>query len=243
MYVCKHHLITFQTLHTDIAMNRMYRPVWDLGRNTIWKSRSPLLRYKSSKPQISTPPSVEAASKEASRVARVHSRLPRFLRKYTEPLKNAPISHITAFLILHEITAIAPIIGIAGAFHYFNWLPPYISEGKYVSDAVGWIGDYMRKKNWIGEENRRGRWFGRGENATRLVVEIATAYAIVKAILPVRIVFSVWATPWFARQTVLPLKAFVKRLFGSKKTAKPTTSGPVAGTGATGAGAVAKDTK
>jgi hypothetical protein len=32
----------------------------------------------------------------------------------------------------------------------------------------------------------------------RVVVEIGLAYALTKVLLPVRIVGSVWATPWFA---------------------------------------------
>ena len=45
----------------------------------------------------------------------------------------------------------------------------------------------------------------------RLAVEVATAYALVKLLLPVRLVFSVWATPAFARWTVLPVAGFFKR--------------------------------
>jgi hypothetical protein len=38
-----------------------------------------------------------------------------------------------------------------------------------------------------------------GENGGRILIEVATAYAVTKVMLPVRILFSVWATPWFAR--------------------------------------------
>jgi hypothetical protein len=37
---------------------------------------------------------------------------------------------------------------------------------------------------------------------TRIVVEVAVAYAITKALLPLRLMLSVWATPWFARAVV-----------------------------------------
>lgn len=36
----------------------------------------------------------------------------------------------------------------------------------------------------------------------RIVVEVAAAYAITKALLPLRLMLSVWATPWFARVVV-----------------------------------------
>lgn len=100
------------------------------------------------------------------------------------------------------------------------------------------FGSWMRKKGWIAdadvEEARRleegdgkekggrlerwgktrDKWWGRGEVGTRWLVEFATAYAIVKAVLIPRVVFSAWATPWFARWTVVPLTRGVKRLFG-----------------------------
>jgi hypothetical protein len=41
------------------------------------------------------------------------------------------------------------------------------------------------------------RWQS-GEQKYRIVVEVALAYAITKALLPIRILGSVWATPWFA---------------------------------------------
>lgn len=96
----------------------------------------------------------------------------------------------------------------------------------------------MRKKGWIGEDSRREKYWGGGEKGVRIVLELATAYAVTKVLLPVRIVGSVWLTPWFARWTVLPVKSWVGRFFGRK-------GGKVAGvvkdgsSGAAGTGAVA----
>ena len=160
----------------------------------------------------------------ASRIARLESRLPAFLRRYTLPLRSAPVSHITAFLLLHEITAITPLFGLAATFHYFDWLPPWIAEGAMVKSGVEKFGKYMRRKGWIDDgevpgadaKNGRlgqsaGKWWGRGEGGVRIVVELATAYAVTKLLLPVRLVFSVWATPAFARWTVLPVAGWAKR--------------------------------
>ena len=90
------------------------------------------------------------------------------------------------------------------------------------------------------EESRGGRWFGRGESGVRVVVELATAYAIVKVLLPVRLVLSVWATPWFARWTVLPVVGRVKGWLGGKGVQKVVAS-PAAGTGAVGGGVLPKE--
>lgn len=78
-------------------------------------------------------------------------------------------------------------------------------------------------------------------------MELATSYAIVKALLPIRLVISVWATPWFARWTVLPVTNRLGRLFSRKKGAaagvaigahgaagKGVVTSPAAGTNAVG---------
>ena len=115
----------------------------------------------------------EAARKTRSRLTRLTSRLPRFLQRYTSPLISAPLTHISAFLLLHELTAIVPLFTLAGIFHYTQWLPPYISEGKWISNGVEKFGNYFRRKGWLGDEEyaRRHRWWGRGEGGVRVVVE------------------------------------------------------------------------
>lgn len=44
----------------------------------------------------------------------------------------------------------------------------------------------------------QGKWQA-SESGTRILVEVATAYAITKVLLPVRVLVSVWGAPWFAR--------------------------------------------
>ena len=132
-------------------------------------------------------------STPSSRLNKLNTRLPRFLQKYTTPLLNAPITHITSFLILHEITAIVPLLGLAGIFHYTEWLPPFFAEGKWIKEGVERFGKYFRRKGWlgkieegeiegvkadldkdggrIGSRPRRDVWWGRGEGGVRVVVE------------------------------------------------------------------------
>lgn len=80
------------------------------------------------------------------------------------------MSHITAFLLLHELTAVIPLFGLAGAFHYFDWLPVWFAEGRLVKEGVEFFGRYLRRKGWItdgdegGEDGEMGRQRGgRGE--------------------------------------------------------------------------------
>jgi len=118
-----------------------------------------------------------------------------------------------------------------------------------VLKGVTLFGNYFRRKGWItssdaasaksaAEEGKTeevekrgtnkdavGRRWDRGEGGTRVVIEFATAYAIVKALLPLRIVISVWGAPWFARYSVIPMQNLFKRMFRNKKAAKSVSSG------------------
>ncbi|CBY00168.1 hypothetical protein IAQ61_011110 [Plenodomus lingam] len=200
----------------------------------------------------------------SSRLARVNRRLPRFLHKYTSALSNAPLTHITSFLILHELTAVIPLFSLAAYFHYTHWLPPWVAEGAWAARGVERFGRYFRRKGWIrseeaaeakvevekhneavpGENEGKGGWrrvdraWNMGEGGVRLVVEFATAYAITKMFLVPRIMFSVWATPWFARWTVVPVFGRLRGLFRRK--GKASGSGGAAGTGTVEGGTVPK---
>lgn len=84
---------------------------------------------------------------------------------------------------------------------------------------------YFGKKGWISGEDReravtavRGGGDGEGNEGSavgskgvRIVMEAAIAYAVVKALMPLRIVVSLCATPWFARVAVLPLTNLFRR--------------------------------
>ena len=85
---------------------------------------------------------------------------------------NAPLTHISAFLLLHEITALVPLVGLATTFHYTKWVPPFVGEGKWVADGIEKYGNYLRKKGWLGvEDAKKDKWWGRREGGTRVVVE------------------------------------------------------------------------
>ncbi len=161
------------------------------------------------------PPPVTTLGKQAAgrtRLDQFVERTPRFLQPAVAGLRRAPFSHVAAFFILHELTAAIPLLGLTAAFHYWRWLPPYFAEGAWISASVEKFGRYFRKKGWITEqeelevadETRQGNT-GR-EGNTRWVVEFATAYVLVKLLLPVRIFVSAWGAPWFARIAVIPVR-------------------------------------
>ena len=153
----------------------MIRPlVWRRIRSGFLRN-SPALRLGgrrkfATKPDDARP---ETSQSARDRILRLTSRLPKFLQHYTTPLIKAPLTHISAFLVLHELTAIVPLIGLAATFHYTNWLPPFISEWKWFSDGVQKVGKYFRRKGWLGKEGKAKRhvWWGKGENMSRLITE------------------------------------------------------------------------
>lgn len=219
------------------------------GRQSYQSLRSPHMRRYAS----------EAPSNSQSRIDRFNRRMPKFLHKYTNALGSAPLSHITAFLLLHEITAVVPLFGLAGYFHYTHWLPPWFAEGAWIASGVERFGKYFKRKGWIRSEEaveakleveahrqdeestklrKVDKAWNLSEGGVRLVVEFATAYAIVKMFLVPRILFSVWATPWFARITVLPAIGRFKKMFGRVKVKD--TNINAAGTGAVHGGSVTK---
>ncbi|CAH0058898.1 unnamed protein product [Clonostachys solani] len=159
---------------------------------------------------------------QGSRIDRITSKLPRRLQKYTNGLRNAPVSHVVSFLILHELTAVVPLFVLFGFFHYTNYVPlGYMTEhfGNYVDSSVAKFERYFSRKGWAGfEKQTEGansipgagsedpearteeavqRWQS-GDQKYKILVEVALAYALTKVLLPVRIIGSVWATPWFA---------------------------------------------
>jgi hypothetical protein len=157
------------------------------------------------------------------------------LQRFTTPLLSAPVSYVTAFLILHELTALVPLVGFASFFHYSNWLPESIlknEEGVFNAAIEKWS-RYFKRKGWLGDDvsDNQGAETAQanGEDGAvgtireleargdgwRWVVEIATAYVLVKILLPPRLVLSVWASPWFARVAVIPITRVFAR-FGRR---------------------------
>jgi len=136
----------------------------------------------------------------SSRVEQVAAKLPKRLRPYASRFVDKPLSHLTSFLLLHEITAILPLGGLWWFIHKTQWSPPGL-PGEWIRESLERFGKYTAKKGWEAFK---------GENGGRLLLEIATAWAVVKAILPLRIGLSLWATPWFARVFIVPFTALFK---------------------------------
>ncbi|KAK4177583.1 hypothetical protein QBC36DRAFT_236248 [Triangularia setosa] len=168
--------------------------------------RTPRPRNTSTNTPPPPPPSSDInTAKKVTRAEQILSKFPRPLQKYTTSLRSAPTTHVVAFLILHEITAIVPLLGLVGVFHYGNWLPlDALGDSDYVKEGVERFERYFRRKGWLPQEDGEGGPQGgvlehwRENGRYRLVVEVGLAWALCKVLLPVRIGVSLWGTPWMA---------------------------------------------
>lgn len=200
--------------HPSLQLPPMMRPRRLLSFQILRQNFRPF-----STPQPRQLPHQPPRPKDArSRLRALNDRLPRFLRGYTTPLLEAPVAHATSFLILHELTAIVPLFALVAAFHYGDWMPDFGSgaSGGVFNDAVVRFGRWLRRKGWVDDDADYGGSAGCSDKAApgrsihgnaqsgRLVLEFASAYVVTKALLPVRIAASVWATPWFASTVLAP---------------------------------------
>ncbi|KAK6523818.1 hypothetical protein TWF281_001786 [Arthrobotrys megalospora] len=158
----------------------------------------PLLKPRTPSRRLGTPP--PPSSSPQSRADRIISKLPRYLHPYATPLLHHPTSHLTSFLILHELTAIIPLFTFFYIFQLTSWNPADLLPKEWIENGYTKFKSYIEKKGlqkWVD---------GRG------VMDLATAWAVVKAAMPLRVVVSVWGAPWFARVAVLPFVRLFRRV-------------------------------
>ncbi|KAI9592521.1 hypothetical protein BDF19DRAFT_451424 [Syncephalis fuscata] len=150
-------------------------------------------------------------------------------RRYTNQFRNAPATHITSFAILHEITAIVPIPIIYYALDTADIKLPVpdsaLHEGeRFARRLVARYGWGTAPEDIDIEATTTADMSSSTDTNTvesdhsvvgatsKVFVNLAIAYAVVKALMPVRIAACVALTPWFARVAVTPV------LNGARKT-------------------------
>ncbi|KAF9998234.1 hypothetical protein BGZ79_008086 [Entomortierella chlamydospora] len=120
-------------------------------------------------------------------------------RQYAEQFKNKPASHLISFGILHEVTAVVPLPIIYFALIETGVEIPFpeqaMEEGnRFVARVAKYYG-----------------WNLEGSDGARVMLNMATSYAVVKALLPLRLALCVWMTPWTATRIVSPIMNFWRR--------------------------------
>ncbi|KAG0701901.1 hypothetical protein DFH29DRAFT_875545 [Suillus ampliporus] len=144
---------------------------------------------------------------------------------------GAPLpSLIFSFAIVHELTAIVPVVGIF-------YTARSLGAGERVGsvDDQSWVNTQLRSwfnegEQWAGRVGRRYGIFGfekgqlvdqaptsqLGEKLAGDVANAVLAYGAVKALLPVRIGLSLYLTPMFSRAVVEPIRLGGLRLLGRR---------------------------
>ncbi|EGO60345.1 hypothetical protein NEUTE1DRAFT_119543 [Neurospora tetrasperma FGSC 2508] len=249
----------FSTSTTSTPLSNHHRPRSHQYHNHYRQQQQ--TRHNSTNPKNSKDSTTTTATNPS--ITRLLSRLPRFLHPYLSSLRSSPSSFVVAFLILHEITAIVPGLGLFYLFHYCGGDEDDEEEGdkdkdkeggkegsygkKFEEWVMGWMMElgysevmvrkmegferWFKRKGYFGfgekgdgkegegeeggkkngEKKGEGegegqkeqilmmkKWQSGGDEKYRVLVDAALAYAITKALLPVRIIASVQATPWFA---------------------------------------------
>ncbi|CAG8489189.1 8724_t:CDS:2 [Scutellospora calospora] len=124
-------------------------------------------------------------------------------RKYALQFRSKPTTYIISFAVLHELTAIVPIPIIYVFLSKTNIEIPFpqqaLDEGnKFINRIVIYYG------------------YSPFENGSRKLLNFATSYAIVKALMPVRIAACVAMTPWVAEKVIGPFNSVFKRIVARK---------------------------
>lgn len=127
-------------------------------------------------------------------------KLPSWAAKYADRFKNHPTSHITSFLILHELTAVLPLPILWWFFHSFDWTPDGLPT-EALEKGIEVASKQLKKWGLIYT----------GDDGSRYIFEGAAAYAVVKLLLPLRIATSLSLTPMFARRVVVPITRLIRR--------------------------------
>lgn len=146
--------------------------------------------------------STMAFDKRAILGKRILNSVPKFLKPYTVNFINKPVSNLTSFLILHELSAIVPLIGLWYVFHKYNVTIPLDIPQWALNKGTRIIDDSMALFDFEGWSLN---------DKFRLVSEGAYAFVVVKFLLPVRLAVSFLMTPLFTRYIVDPITAAWRR--------------------------------
>ncbi|PIA15043.1 hypothetical protein COEREDRAFT_18914, partial [Coemansia reversa NRRL 1564] len=107
-------------------------------------------------------------------------------KQFLGPVGERPISHITAFGILHEITAVVPLVG-------FYFMLCDVNQQEIIpEDLLQESNRYINKlREYIGLQSI--------DKDSLVMVRLATSYLMVKLLAPVRFLVSLALTPLTAK--------------------------------------------
>ena len=120
-----------------------------------------------------------------------------FWRNTIQKFREAPFGHLTSFLILHELTALIPLPLIYYTLEYFQPTLTLIPK-ETMESANSKMSKVVEKWGWHVDSH--------------VLLHLATSYAIVKILMPLRMVLCIGMTPSFATSVVLPVQKSSSRI-------------------------------
>ncbi|KAF9536861.1 hypothetical protein EC957_009508 [Mortierella hygrophila] len=149
-------------------------------------------------PGSSTVATTTTTTTNTTATSEIPKKLSKF-RQYAEQFKNKPASHLISFGILHEITAIVPLPIVYFALVETGIKIPFPEQA--IEEGNRFVGRVAKYYGWDLE----------GADGARTMLNMATSYAVVKALMPLRLALCVWMTPWTATRIISPAMNFWRR--------------------------------
>ncbi|CCD25126.1 Mrx11p NDAI_0E03090 [Naumovozyma dairenensis CBS 421] len=133
---------------------------------------------------------------------------PKFSHYFNRLSETGTIPTVTSFLLLHELTAIAPLLLLWWIFYNLDF------EGESTSfELPDYIHDLLERCNKAIDKLVGDKYDGKFDRK-KLVLTGAISYTIVKLLYPARILLSLWGAPYFGRWMMIPfqrLKMYLKK--------------------------------
>ncbi|KAJ2784612.1 hypothetical protein H4R18_000991 [Coemansia javaensis] len=119
-------------------------------------------------------------------------------RGHLDKFRDRPASHVTAFAVLHEVTAVAPLAAVYYALDYIG--PPVAVPEGVLQEANRYINKLRQYAGWepLAADSP-------------VLAHLAASYAVVKAAAPLRIALCLALTPAAARWCVVPVARALER--------------------------------
>ncbi|PRP80644.1 hypothetical protein PROFUN_10699 [Planoprotostelium fungivorum] len=120
-------------------------------------------------------------------------------RKHAHQFRDKPASYLLSFAILHEVTAVLP-------------LPIVYYTLKWTHTSIPIPQGMIEQQNAVVSRVRKYYGYEPLDPSSRTMINMATAYAVVKLIMPLRVGVCLAATPWTATSIMTPIYNTFKRL-------------------------------
>ncbi|GMG39941.1 unnamed protein product [Ambrosiozyma monospora] len=214
----------------EITSSRLIRPSLSLvsGRrwfsqtvstHLIYKSQPKIIKQKSANTDTETKKETVSDIEDHVKNKKLaknkyYQNTPNFLKPYMKELMLRPMQFTLSFLILHEVTAILPFLGLWSLMIKYDWLTNLISSFDF-SQEIFQKGVEILDKGLVNLQ------VNDAQEKLKIVTAGATSYAFTKALLPVRIPICFALAPYFDKYCVRPIGRILSAVFRRKDAGEP----------------------